>query len=148
MFDTELSEMEARCSKAFPPPWNYVQGYGFNFHPSQDGPPTHSTEFVCKARVDVPKLLAEVRRLRKELQAAKAAEEKTVAVISVARKWKAARDERHARTKKLQELAAEARRTGRPGKVPEEPLVWDIGDITEEICTALDELDKFTSRKA
>lgn len=64
-------------------------------------------------------------------------------VITVAKKIRAARDERRERARKMQELAAEARRTGKnlSHRVDNTPHVWDLGDLVDELCDALDRLE-------
>lgn len=68
-------------------------------------------------------------------------------VAVAARKLKAARDERHKRARDLQAAAALARAGGPRGSAALAEFdrthltVWDIGDVTEEICEALAALD-------
>jgi len=66
---------------------------------------------------------------------------KIMTVVDKARKLKQAVDERRVHTRRLQAAAAEARRTGIPGKVPHDLRVFDIGDIADEICEAVEKLD-------
>ena len=63
----DLDAIEARVNAAKPGPWHYLHGYGFDWHPSGDGPSTPNVVFACRAREDVPALVAEVRRLQDEL---------------------------------------------------------------------------------
>jgi hypothetical protein len=102
---------------------------------------------LCNALSEIHELRAKVEshiRVGKPLAARVLALTK---VVNVARKLKAARDERHQRTLDLQALAAAARAGGPSGTgVLNEydrthPTVWDIGDVTEEICEAIDILD-------
>ena len=71
-----------------------------------------------------------------------------LAVAEAADKLRKARDERHQRAADLQALAAKARAGGPSGQgVLNEydrthPVVWDIGDVTEEICAALSRLSQ------
>jgi hypothetical protein len=67
-------------------------------------------------------------------------------VINVARKIKTARDERHKRISEIQNIAAKARKTGIAQtealrEFDKTPAVWDLGDLVEELCEALDKLD-------
>ncbi len=58
--DSDLYAMQARCDAASLPPWT---GWGMRLHLS--GP---DTEFATHARTDLPRLIAEVRRLRDMLK--------------------------------------------------------------------------------
>lgn len=62
--------IEERVEKATPGKWAYIHGYGFSFHPSQDGPPTDDTVFVCHSREDIPRLLQALRLACEGLEAA------------------------------------------------------------------------------
>ena len=82
--EEELQEIERRCSAARPGPWrSYVEGrdhfggsnvivVGDGTHLSVDieplGATTGDQDFMAAARHDVPRLLAEVRRLREALE--------------------------------------------------------------------------------
>jgi len=61
-------------------------------------------------------------------------------LVEAVEKLRAARDERRANVVALQRAAAEARRTGRAGRAPDTINVFDIGDVTDEICDALSAL--------
>ena len=81
--EQELSEIEARCDAASPGPWvSYVEGRdhtsGSSFimtgAPERRGEDIELTgatardqDFIASARQDVPRLIAEVRRLRRLL---------------------------------------------------------------------------------
>lgn len=79
MTDEELAAVEARCRAATPGPWEYGCGSVTDWR--ADRSPEYTTEllwnrhagkaqrdadgaFIASARVDVPLLLAEARRLR------------------------------------------------------------------------------------
>ena len=81
MTDEELAEIERRCTAARPGPWtSYVEGRdhtsGSSFimvgrddeYRGEDieltGAKVEDQDFIAHARQDVPRLLAEVRRLR------------------------------------------------------------------------------------
>lgn len=49
-------------------------------------------------------------------------------------------------TKKLQEVASEARRTGKPGRVPNYPSVFSIDDEIYAVCEAVDNIRKIGKR--
>ncbi len=71
MDELDLDAIEERANAAKPGPWHYLHGYGFDWHPSGDGPSTPNVVFACRAREDVPALVAEVRRLRAEVERAR-----------------------------------------------------------------------------
>lgn len=82
--------------------------------------------------------MAEQRKLNKQIATKK--------IVAIARNIKAARDERHKRTVAIQKMATEARRTGvsqaeELKAFDNTPVVWDIGDLVEDLCEAIDELD-------
>ena len=80
--DAELGAIEARCAAATPGPWrSWIEGRD---HTSGDSvitsrahdiylspPPSHAAphdqDFIAAARQDIPRLIAEVRRLRRLL---------------------------------------------------------------------------------
>lgn len=76
--DLELEEIENLCSSATPGPWiSWVEGRD---HTSGDsvittggediyltGATISDQDFIAHARQDVPKLIAEIKRLRKEI---------------------------------------------------------------------------------
>jgi hypothetical protein len=78
---TDLEEIEFRCRAATPGPWeSYVVGRdteaGLNCIGTGDahflevvGGTVADQDFIAGAREDIPKLIAEVRRLRAELKA-------------------------------------------------------------------------------
>lgn len=84
--DAELAEMEARCEAATPGPWtSYIEGRnhesGCDFIMTGLGDDrgediqligaTHADQdFIASARRDVPRLIAEIRRLRKQISTA------------------------------------------------------------------------------
>lgn len=84
MRDEELDEIEARCAAATPGPWtSWVEGRdhsaGSSFIRTGDlsdsgedielsGATVADQDFIAQARQDVPRLLAEVRRLRRLLE--------------------------------------------------------------------------------
>jgi hypothetical protein len=77
--DAELGEIDARCDAATPGPWrsfverrDHLGGSDFIQTTGGDGPDIELTgatradqDFIAEARQDIPRLLAEVRRLRK-----------------------------------------------------------------------------------
>ena len=82
--EDELAAMEARCEAATPGPWqSWIEGrdnFGGDCVITTEGediyllpPPTlrapYDQDFIAAARQDVPRLVAEVRRLRRLLQA-------------------------------------------------------------------------------
>lgn len=79
---------------------------------------------LCEVEAD----LARERERREKLEA-------------VALKIKRARDARWERVRKVQELAAEARRTGKSQSHRLHEVdsigVWDLGDLVDELCAAL-----------
>jgi hypothetical protein len=85
--DAELDAIQARCNAASPGPWeSFIEGRdhwsgddfirvgddGADMYVSRDGPGTirpasaQDLDFIASARQDVPRLLAEVRRLRSQ----------------------------------------------------------------------------------
>lgn len=80
MNENDLEAIERRCSAARPAPWvSYVEGRdhdsGSNFimvGESDDielsGATVADQDFIAHARQDVPRLVAEVRRLRKLIE--------------------------------------------------------------------------------
>lgn len=80
MTDEELDEIERRCAAAQPGPWvSYVEGRdhvaGSDFVMVGEGDSIELTgatvadqDFIAHARQDVPRLVAEVRRLRAMLR--------------------------------------------------------------------------------
>jgi hypothetical protein len=77
MTDDDLAEIEARANAAQPPPWPLPGGRDSNYdarlpldHEGCDVWPWGTEEnmiFAYKAREDVPRLVAEVRRLRRAI---------------------------------------------------------------------------------
>ncbi len=83
MTDEELEAIERRCAAARPGPWtSFVEGRDFfggsnmirvtdddDSQPDIEplGATVEDQDFIAHARQDVPRLLAEVRRLRAEL---------------------------------------------------------------------------------
>ncbi|HEU4454906.1 MAG TPA: hypothetical protein VFR81_17720 [Longimicrobium sp.] len=78
----ELDEIEERCRRASPGPWiSYIEGRdqssgssfimtgpdGSGEDIEMSGATTDDQDFIAHARQDVPRLLAEVRRLRARL---------------------------------------------------------------------------------
>lgn len=76
-----------------------------------------------------------------EATALRAENERLRRIEAVALKIRTARDQRWARTRKAQELAAEARRTGQSMSHRSHEIdrieVWDLGDLVDELCRAL-----------
>ena len=79
MTDEELHEIETRCESATGGPWrSFVEGRdhdnGSDFIQTAGddieltGGTVADQDFIANARQDVPKLLAEVRRLRREAE--------------------------------------------------------------------------------
>jgi len=82
MNDEELAAIEARCDAATPGPWkSYIEGRdhdsGSDFIMTGEGETrgydiemtgaTHADQdFIASARQDIPRLIAEIRRLRGE----------------------------------------------------------------------------------
>lgn len=80
MTEEELKAIEERANAATPGPWSveYKNAHGpeigsyryaVGIHPALEDwqtPTTEDSEFIAHAREDVPKLVAEVRRLRHE----------------------------------------------------------------------------------
>jgi hypothetical protein len=77
--DQELVQIEKRCAAATPGPWrSYVEGRdhqsGSDFIRTQgddielSGATTDDQDFIAHAREDLPRLVAEVRRLREEVE--------------------------------------------------------------------------------
>jgi hypothetical protein len=83
MNDIELSAIEERCNKATPGPWTYIPDWGDVVScaeesmchiadiPTLDDRPD-DMEFIANARADIPALIAEIRRLRAEIDKLKA----------------------------------------------------------------------------
>ena len=82
--DFELAAIEERCRAASPGPWRAFFGPGIggpdfimvsdadeepDMYVDRDGKPASSfdLDFIASARQDVPRLVAEIRRLRKNL---------------------------------------------------------------------------------
>ncbi|MBE9586834.1 hypothetical protein IM792_20465 [Mucilaginibacter sp. JRF] len=77
--DFELEEIEARCANASPGPWKaYIEGRdhesGSDFimtGSDEDiemlGATVADYDFIANAKQDIPRLVAEIRRLRNEL---------------------------------------------------------------------------------
>lgn len=66
-----------------------------------------------------------------------------VELIKACRKLKKATEQREARTKHFQELAARARNEGRNlSHLINAPTVFDIGNICNEILNALEKVEK------
>lgn len=94
-------------------------------------------EFIANAPKDISFLLACVDALGKETSAIHE-------LITACRKLREAHDERWERTKKLQELATQARQEGRSLShlVDNPPRVWDIGNVCDDILAALKKVER------
>lgn len=70
----DLDAIEARANAATPGPWHWILGYGIGVAGvgaitlDGDGPRmTPDQDFVCRARMDVPALIARVREQEQEI---------------------------------------------------------------------------------
>lgn len=76
MTEEDLRQIEARCNRSSEGPWEYSSGPEAVDGPggsqvAWEVPNVANGEFIAHARTDAPALIAEVRRLRAEIDAAK-----------------------------------------------------------------------------